>query len=266
MSNVKTLAVVVATALVLWNAPILGSRTDQLAFHDLRAMTPTVRGVATLWPVVTDTASLFTGEMAEVFNQAPHHHEQEQITFSVAGTFDVTVGGVSNRLPAYNAVIIPSNVPHFMTNKSGARARLLEYQPVARRDWLVVKAIVPPPTTPPAVLHDAQMLAGDLSPGSSGWTVADNGARVKTFAGKTIRVRMLDVSVRTAAVDVTAGEPRVQRFLYVFHGHATISAGSTKRQIDPEIYVEVAQSAENVIVSSTSGESTMVAVFEPVPR
>lgn len=266
MANVKILTVVVAAAVVLWNTPMLGQKTDQLAFHDLRAMTPTVRGVATLWPVVTDTASLFTGEIAEVFNQAPHHHEQEQITFSVAGTFDVTIGGVSNPLPAFNAVIIPSNVPHFMTNKSGARARLLEYQPVARRDWLVVKAVIPPPPAPPATLNDAQTLTGDMSPGSAGWAVADNGARVKTFSGKTIRVRMLDVSAGTAAVDITDGAPRVQRFLYVFQGHATISAGSTKRQIDSEIYVEVAPSAENVIVSSTSGERTMVAVFEPVPR
>lgn len=267
MANVKVLAVVVGAALVLWNAPILGSRIEQLAFHDLRAMTPTVRSAATFWPVVTDTGSLFTGEMSEVFNQAPHHHEQEQVTFSLSGTFDVTVGGVSNRLPALNAVIIPSNVPHFMTNKSGARARLLEYQPVPRHDWLMgFTGKVSPPAAPPAVLRDAQMLAADLSPGSSGWTVTDNGARVKTFAGKTIRIRMLDVSARTASFNISTAEPRVQRFLYVFQGHATITSGPTTRRIDPEMYVEVAPSADNVVLSSTSGESTIVAVFEPVSR
>jgi len=77
---------------------------------------------------------------------------------------------------------------------------------------------------------------------------------------------MLDVSARTAALDITAGEPSVQRFLYVFQGHATITSGSTKRRIDPEMYVEVAPSADNVVLSSTSGESTIVAVFEPVSR
>lgn len=266
MANLKMLAAMAAAAFVLWNAPILASRTEQLTFHDLRTIAPTVRGAATFWPVVTATGSLFTGEMAEAFNQAPHHHEQEQVTFSLSGTFDVTIDGVPNRLPALNAVIIPSNVPHFMTNKSGARARLLEYQPVARHDWLAVAAKIPPPTAPPAVLGHAQLLAVDLSPGSSGWTAANNGARVKTLAGKTIRIRMFDVSGRTASVDITAGEPRVQRFLYVFQGHATIASRSTKYRIDPEMYVELAPSADDVVLSSTAGESTIVAVFEPVPQ
>ena len=66
------------------------------------------------------------------------------------------------------------------------------------------------------------------------------------------------------SIDITAGEPAAQRFLYVLQGHATIAAGPIKRRLDPEIYVEVAPAAGSVILSSTSAETTIVAVFEPV--
>lgn len=262
-AGVRIVAAACAASLVLWIAPMRASQTEPLTFHDLRVMTPTVRSAASFWPAVTNTGSLFTGEMAATFNQAPHHHEQEQVTLSLSGTFDVTVGGVSLRLPALTAVIIPSNVPHFMTNKSGARARLLEYQPVARRDWLG-SAPVPPPTAPPAPLRD-QVSPLNVSPDSTGWTPAGNDARVKTFTGKTIRMRIVDVSAGTASIDITAGEPRGRRFLYVLQGHATIASGAIKRRIDPDIYVEVAPAADSVVLSSTSAETTIVAVFEPVP-
>lgn len=106
----------------------------------------------------------------------------------------------------------------------------------------------------------------DFSLGSSGWAVAENGARVKVSAGKTIRMRVLDLTARTAAVDITAGEPRMQRLAYVLRGHATITSGAVKRQLDPEMYVEVAPSAGSVILSSVSGETSIVAVFEPLSR
>jgi hypothetical protein len=54
MANVKLLAAVCATALVLAGTATRGSQVEPLIFHDLRAMTPTVRSVATFWPAVTD--------------------------------------------------------------------------------------------------------------------------------------------------------------------------------------------------------------------
>jgi len=206
----------------------------------------------------------YTGLTSDIAKRLREHNEGTSTNTTASGRpwhVDTII-----EFPALNAVIIPPNVPHFMTNTSGARARLLEYQPVARRDWLSVTAKVPAPTAPQAVLGDAPMLAVDFSLGSSGWTVADNGARVKTVTGKTIRIRMLDLSARTASVEITFGQPRVQRFVYVFQGHATIAAGSTTRRIDPEIYVEVTPAGDNIVLSSTSGDSTIVAVFEPVPR
>jgi glyoxylate utilization-related uncharacterized protein len=185
------------------------------------------------------------------------------VTLSLGGAFDVTIGGVAHRLPAFSAVIIPSNVPHFMTNKSGARARLLEYQPVARQDWLGTVPVPAPTGAPADLLQPVSPV--DVSPASTGWTSVGTDARLKTFTGKAIRMRIVDVSARTASVDVVAGEARAQRFVYVLQGHATIAAGAIKRRIDPEIYAEVTPAATSVVVSSTSGETTVVAVFEPAP-
>jgi hypothetical protein len=159
----------------------------------------------------------------------------------------------------------PANVSHFMTNDSGTSATVLEYQPVPRRDWAppfpsppynTGAAVMAPPTEP---------IFADLSPAAVRWVADETGARTIGFAGRTISVRMWDLSEPAASVDLTTGQARVQRLVYVFDGRVTISAGSLQRDIGREMCVELTPPFEHVILRSIGTES-LIAVFEPLAR
>lgn len=271
MVRVASVMALLAGSLLFVRSAGHSAATDALVFHDVATMPSIQRGPAggtTLKAIVTDAGSLFTGELTAPYRQSPHHHDQEQITMSLAGEFQFAIGGGQHRIAAYHAGLPPADVEHFMINESATRATILEYQPIARRDWLTAYPnVAPVPQGPGPVAHvSTEHVTADLSSSSSDWHVDMTGARVKAFAGKTIRVRMFDLSADKASVDVTMGQARVRRFLYVFDGRAKIAGGSVQREIGREMCVEIAPTTDPVAVHSIGAKPTMVGVFETLAR
>jgi quercetin dioxygenase-like cupin family protein len=240
--------------------------TEALVFHDLAAMAPVTRGTAaTLKPVITSSGSLMTAVLSGEYRQAPHHHDQEQITMGIDGAFQLTIGSSRHSMKALMVGLPPANVPHFMTNDSGTSATILEYQPVPRRDWAPPFPSPPYNAGPGVVVPPTEPIFADLSPAAARWVADETGARTIGFAGRTIAVRMWDLSEPAASVDLTTGQARVQRFVYVFDGRITIIAGSLQRDIGREMCVEITPPLEHVIARSL-GKESIIAVFERLAR
>jgi hypothetical protein len=238
------------------------AQEDSLVFHDLSKSEVFRRPSITYRAVVTDAGSIIVGDLIPNYKQPPHHHEQEQIMLGTAPPIEFWIGDVRHILNPFTAAIPPSNVEHHMMNPSDTPAHVIEFQPIARTDWL--PPFTPLPVLAPAVSVPEEVpLTADLSLMSAGWKPGPNGSRMKPFAGKTIGVELWDLSKRGAAAPLK-GHARVHRFAYVLEGQISVASGRTIRSAGAQMFIAIAPSAEDVTLTSNSGAKSLVAVYESI--
>ena len=160
------------------------------------------------------------------------------------------------------AAIPPSNVPHNMNNNSGKPATVLEYQPVARQDWLGTPAAAPQKQSPqPLELPPGRLVKADLTHASEGWRVNADGGRIKSLAGESIRVDVWELPTPNASARLERGTAGARRFVYMVEGDSRLSAVGATRTIPHDVFVEMSDQVSVRIQPAGSGR-TVFAVFE----
>lgn len=215
--------------------------------------------------VLAETSGLAYAVFPAGSKQTPHHHDQEQITLNVGGTFTMTVGGVP--LTVHNrAVLVPSNVEHPITASPEQPSTMLEYQPILRPDWVPPHPrFSSPQSAQPATLAAGEPAIADFDIASEGWQTDNTGARSKAITGRTIRATFWDLSKQGAMVNVPAGPSSRERLIYVLDGRLTSSVGQASREIGKHMLMIVRPVATAVQLTSASQPNTVIVMFEPVP-
>ena len=253
-----------AVGLATYPPGVLRAQGDALIVHELatRAGRLFSQNTATMKPVVTSSGSVVFVGLTPEFRQRPHHHEQEQVIFVLSGTVDVSIGDRTQSLGPMQVAIPPSNVPHYMTNNSGKPATVLEYQPVAREDWLGTPSAASQKQSPqPLELPTGRIVDADLSRASEGWRVGADGGRVKSFAGQSIRVDVWDLSSANASANLEPGKTGARRFLYTIEGESRVSATGISRTIPHDVFVEMNDQVP-VRLQAIGNGRTVFALFE----
>jgi quercetin dioxygenase-like cupin family protein len=267
MSTIRNSVVVVAIVLIGSRMLPVFAEGDGITFHDFAAMQAAQR-VPTgmrITPVVTPAGSIAIGELPRGYSQAPHHHEQEQIMFALSGQIKFSIGGVQHPLGPLQAAIPPANVEHYMIRDGEENPKVLEFQPVARPDWQPPFPAAPQKQTPePAAVPANVPLTTNLSPIADGWHNDKNGARTKSFSGRTVQVQMWNLSAPTASVELSAAP--VQRFVYVFEGTLRVVSGSLNRDVGRDMCIEIAPDAGPVTLGPAASRQAIVGVFGTIGR
>jgi quercetin dioxygenase-like cupin family protein len=212
--------------------------------------------------VLADTSGFAYAIFPAGSKQTPNHHEQEQITLNIGGTFTMSVGGKPQTLHN-KAVLVPSNVEHPITASPDQPSVMLEYQPILRPDWLPPHPPFTSPQSPePASLASGEPAVADFDPQSSGWQTDETGSRFKRISGKTIRATFYDLTNKGASVNITASPAQRERLVYVLGGRLSSSVGQATREIAKEMLLIVRPTATEVRLSSIGAPNTLVVVFE----
>jgi quercetin dioxygenase-like cupin family protein len=268
MRGLLTAAVMITAAFAVVRAQLTGgAETDSVVYHDMAAIPKTPYGpFPEARAVLTDSSSVAIATLAPKYRQTIHHHDQEQFTLGLGGAVGYSIGGVHHQLGSHVAGLPPPNVEHGMDNDSEAPAQMMEYQPVLRKEWLPPHASVPPqPQSPtPTAIAANQPVTIDFDRSSSGWRVESNGARAKMLSGQTIRATFWDLAKSGAFVDVLEHPTRRERLVFVLDGHVATSIGAARRDIGPEMLVEVRPVANDVKLISLGSGPALVVVFETV--
>jgi hypothetical protein len=243
-------------------AQALSSGAEPVTYHDFAAIPLTPVGAMQARAFLAATSGVAMGVMPAGMRQAANHHQQEQITLCIEGTFDMVIGGVTHTL-SNAAALVPSNVEHPMVVMSDRPATMLEYQAVLRTDWLPPHArlVLPQSPEPMAVPADRRITL-DFASGSAGWKSTPNGARSKSISGATIRATFWDLSKLGAGFDVTAAPSTRERLVYVLSGRARAVTPATGRDAPKDTLVVVPPTAGKVAVESRGEQGTLIVVFE----
>ena len=216
--------------------------TDAVVYHDMASIPKETWGAFPEFrAVLTETTSVAIATLAPRYKQPMHRHDQEQFSLGLGGAVGYSVGDAHHDVGAHVVVLPPSNVMHGMDNDSDQPALVMEFQPVLRREFLPPHAQAPPQpqSTEPVPLAADRMVTLDFDRSSDGWRVERNGARVKVFDGKTIRASFWDLGKKGAFVDVAERHSSRERVVFVLDGVVASSAESTRREIGPQMLVEV---------------------------
>jgi hypothetical protein len=270
MRKLLITAVVLAAGLaVIHPEAIVGAPIEPVTYHDMAAIPPAPYGpYLDERPLLTDTSSVVLASVPAKWRQTPHHHNQEQITLGIGGALGYSIGGVTHQLGSHAAGLPPPNVEHAMRNDTDQLALMMEYQPVLRTEWLAPHPQVPPqPQSPEAMPIPAdQQVTLDFDVLAGGWRVEKNGARVKTLAGKTIRAVFWDLSKAGSSVNPTEQPSLRERLAFVLNGRVSSEVGPVKRDIGPEMLMDIRPSAKDVTLSSLGRGPALVVVFETTSR
>jgi quercetin dioxygenase-like cupin family protein len=241
---------------------------ESVTFHDMGALPKTPYGAfPDMRAVLTDSSSVALATIPPHWKQTLHRHAHDQITIGRAGAIEFSIDGVRHQLGSHAAGLSSANVEHGMVNDADHTGVVIEYQPVLRRDWLPPHPQPPPQSLSmePRHVPQDQQVSIDFDPSSSGW--ADlNGARAKILSGETIQATFWDLSKSSASVDVSAAPSTRERLVVVLHGHVSSAIGSVRREIGPEMLLEVHPSTDRLTLRSLGEGAAMVVVFETLPH
>ena len=265
--NAKTVVMTAAAIAVAVVAPriVAGAEDEAVVYHDMGGMQKAPYGP---YPeeraVMAQTSTLVVFTVPPHFHQPVHHHDAEQVSAAIAGALDYSVGGVVHHLGAHGAVLPASDVEHGFSNDSERPAVMIEYSPLRRPEWVAPHPSVPrlPQSAEPAPLPAGAVAAIDFDRAADGWHVEKSGARSKTITGKTIQATFWDLPRRGASADIAATPSSRERLAFVLEGRLASGAGSTKRDIGPEMLVEIGPSARSAMLSSSGDVPALIVVFE----
>ena len=268
MKNPLLRALVVGAAVLATYAAGVRAQADGLIVHELATTAGRLfsQNTATMKPVVTASGSIVFLGLTPEWRQRPHHHEQEQVIFVLSGTVDVLIDGSTHSLGPMQAAIPPSNVPHNMINNSGKPATVLEYQPVARQDWLGTPSAGSQKQSPqPLALTAGQIVNQDFSPTAGEWRVGADGGRSKSFAGQSIRVEVWELPTPNSSARLEARTAGARRFLYMIEGESRLVSTGTPRTIAHDSVVEMSDQTSIRVQPAGTGR-TVFAVFDTLGK
>lgn len=258
----RQIFVAIAASLIVALTMFVGGQDQGVTYHDFAAIPLTPVGSMQARAFLADTSGIAMGVMPPGMKQAPNHHEQEQITFSVEGAFDMNIGGERQHLE-HSAALIPPNVEHPII-VGDHPATMMEYQAIRRTDWLPpYPRLVTPQSPEPMSVPAGQQITIDFSLASGGWQAVASGARWKRITGKTIQATLFDLAKAGATVEVAEQTSGRERLVYVLSGRIASSAAGSKRQISKETVI-VVPVRTSVGLESVGQADTVAVLFEPV--
>ena len=228
--------------------------------HDLTSLPFQTRGNIQIKAVVTDEGSIGVAIARGGVTQTGHHHQQEQVVLALDRPLGYTVAGTSHSVEKYSALIPPSNVHHFYATRDGEATTFIEYQPVARTDWAPPFTPYKPMLSPePSPLAAGRAVTRELSPQSSGWTIA-GAARTNEFAGEQLKIVMIELRNAGTSIEVPATATGRQ-FFFVLEGKPWLSAPGIQRQLVPQTIVEMSSGTRPIRFETPKDGPALIAVF-----
>ena len=241
------------------------TQQDALQIYDLAAMTPFPLGRMQARGVMGQTGSIMITELPPGLKTAPHHHHQEQMMLGLSGRMHYLMGDTPQPLPRFTAALALANVRHGNINDTPESAVCIEFQPVQRPDWFPPHPRRPREGTPDPVSAPAgRVVTADFNAGTGGWHVPSYGAQWKSLVGDTMQLTVWQLSSGPATSAVIQG-PRVERFILVIYGEATLTVGAATHALGREALV-IASPAASTMTVRPAGGGTVLAVYESLPR